>query len=100
MPMGPAVEEYFQEVSLCVRAQNERVTVKTEGNLYSQRIKMVDRSFFDAFTFPLKRGNPSSVFSQENSIVLTENYARKYFGESDPPMHRVYLSMVGWKTRS
>jgi putative ABC transport system permease protein len=84
MPMGPALEEYFPEVAVSARAQNERVTVKTEGNLYNERVKMVDRSFFKVFTFPLKRGNPSSVFAQENSLVLTEDYAQKYFGEADP----------------
>jgi putative ABC transport system permease protein len=45
---------------------------------------MVDRSFFQVFSFPLKRGNPSSVFTQDNSLVLTESQARKYFGNTDP----------------
>ena len=84
MPMGPSVEEYFPEIKYSIRVENEYATVKTQENLYNERITMVDEPFFQAFSFPLIIGNPSSVFSQDYSLVLTENYARKYFGEANP----------------
>ena len=84
MPMGPAVEEYFPEIKHSIRVENEYATVKTKDNLYNEKITIVDEPFFQAFSFPLIIGNPSSVFSQDYSLVLTENYARKYFGETNP----------------
>ncbi len=84
MPMGPAMEEYFPEITHSIRVQNKSVTIKTEGKLFSERITMVDKPFFQAFSFPLITGNPSSVFSQGNSMVLTDNHARKYFGDANP----------------
>lgn len=84
MPMGPAVEEYFPEIKHSIRVENEYATVKTKENLYNEKITMVDELFFQAFSFPLIMGNPSSVFSQDYSLVLTENHARKYFGEANP----------------
>ncbi len=84
MPMGPAMEEYYPEIAHSIRVDNNYVTIKTGGNLYNEKITQVDKSFFKAFSFPLIKGNPTSVFSQGNSMVLTENLARKYFGDTDP----------------
>lgn len=84
MPMGPAVEEYFPEIKHSIRVENEYATVKTKDNLYNEKITMVDEPFFRTFSFPLIMGHPSSVFSQDYSLVLTENQAHKYFGEANP----------------
>jgi len=84
MPMGPAMEEYFPEVTHSIRVDSNNATIRAEGNLFSERVTQVDKSFFQAFSFPLIAGNPTSVFSQANSLVLTENHARKYFGNINP----------------
>lgn len=84
MPMGPAMEEYFPEVTHSIRVDSNNATIRAEGNLFSERVTQVDKSFFQAFSFPLIAGNPTSVFSQANAIVLTENHARKYFGNVNP----------------
>jgi putative ABC transport system permease protein len=44
----------------------------------------VDPSFFSVFDFGLLRGNPASPFLDNNSIVITESTAKKYFGDHDP----------------
>lgn len=84
MPMGPVVEELFPEVFRSTRLAPARVTVKTETTLHNERILMVDKNFFEVFSFPLKIGSGSSVFSQENSLVLSEEFAQKYFGNNNP----------------
>jgi len=43
-----------------------------------------DSTFFDVFSFRLLRGDPSTCLKEPRSIVLTEEYARKYFGGEDP----------------
>jgi len=84
LPMGPAMEEYFPEIIYSVRANNKTATIRTNGKLFSENITLVDKPFFQAFSFPLIAGNPSSVFAQPKSMVLTEDHARKYFGSADP----------------
>jgi putative ABC transport system permease protein len=84
MPMGPAMEEYFPEITHSIRVDSNYATIRAEGKLFSERVTQVDRSFFQAFSFPLIAGNPTSVFSQANAMVLTENHARKYFGNVNP----------------
>ncbi len=47
-------------------------------------VRAVDPDFFNMFGFTLLRGNPTTVMEDPNSIVLTEEYAAKYFGNDDP----------------
>jgi len=84
MPMAPVMEEYFPEITHSIRVYFNYLTVRTEGKLFSEKVTQVDKSFFQAFSFPLITGHPNSVFSQGNSMVLTENHARKYFGDVNP----------------
>ncbi|MCK4556056.1 MAG: ABC transporter permease, partial [Candidatus Aminicenantes bacterium] len=84
MPMAPAMEEYFPEVTHSIRVYFNYLTVRTEGKLFSEKVTQVDKSFFQAFSFPLITGNPTSVFTLANSMVLSENHARKYFGDVNP----------------
>ena len=44
----------------------------------------LDPSFFTVFDFPLIKGNTLKPFNDENSVVITEKTARKYFGNEDP----------------
>ena len=42
-----------------------------------------DPSFFSVFDFKLIKGNNSNPFPDDNSVVLTETSARKYFGNEE-----------------
>lgn len=48
----------------------------------------VDRSFLDMFGFELIEGNPATVLSEPNTVVITESAAQRYFG-SDNPMGKI-----------
>ena len=43
-----------------------------------------DSSIFDIFTIKFVRGDPSTALTRPNSIVITEEKARLYFGDTDP----------------
>lgn len=47
-------------------------------------ITYVDSSFFELFSFPLLRGDPTTVLDEPNSVVITERKAQEYFGDEDP----------------
>jgi len=49
-----------------------------------ERVLAVDSNFFKMFTFPLIHGQPASVVRQANTMVMTEQTARRYFGDSNP----------------
>ncbi|NLU93262.1 ABC transporter permease [Chitinophaga sp. Ak27] len=48
------------------------------------RVFEVDSTFFNIFSFPLVKGDPSEVLKKPNTVVLTESAARKYFNGEDP----------------
>ncbi|MEZ4960689.1 MAG: FtsX-like permease family protein [Saprospiraceae bacterium] len=51
----------------------------TERNFY-----FVDSTVFTMLDFPLKVGDPKTALNQPNTVVLTEGYAKKYFGDENP----------------
>jgi len=49
-----------------------------------EKIFFVDSDFFNVFTLPFIKGNRHDAFKDANSIVITENIAKKYFGKTNP----------------
>jgi len=43
-----------------------------------------DSTFFDLFSFEVKKGDPRTLLDRINTVVLTEQTARRYFGDNDP----------------
>ena len=43
-----------------------------------------DSSFFSLFSFPLIQGNPQTALTAPFTAVISESYARKFFGNEDP----------------
>lgn len=47
-------------------------------------MKFVDDAFFSVFDYKLLKGDPKKPFPNDQSVILTESEARKYFGDADP----------------
>ncbi len=77
--------------------------VRITNNNYYQLFKFKDKSFseqnnfftdpslFSVFDFKLIKGNPSDPFPDDNSVVITESMAKKYFG-NDEAMGKVIVA--------
>lgn len=48
------------------------------------RLAYVDSTFFTVFDFKLVKGVPDNPFPNNNSIVISESVAERYFGKEDP----------------
>ena len=82
--LAPILKEEYEEVTLCTRyAQRSFVASYGERSFY-ESVAFVDPDFFEMFTFPLLSGNPQALFPTNNSGVITESTAKKYFGNEDP----------------
>jgi len=84
VPHGPALKEYFPEVKRCVRVFPREFVVKLGDLIENQEIILADSEFFEMFSFPLIQGHKAAVLSDISSIVISESYAKKYFGGEDP----------------
>ncbi|MGD9347467.1 MAG: ABC transporter permease, partial [Candidatus Aminicenantes bacterium] len=51
---------------------------------YEQRFFLADSSFFSMFSYDFAAGNPQNALRNPNSVVITREAAKKYFGDEDP----------------
>jgi len=82
--LAPALKEDYPEIVNATRYYRHSALVKHGQNHFTERIKMVDPSFLQMFTFPLVKGDPQTALSDPYSIIVTEKMAAKYFGDEDP----------------
>jgi putative ABC transport system permease protein len=54
-------------------------------------VLFADSTFFDVFDFRLISGDPRTALVRPRSIILTEEYAGKYFGSQDPLGQKVIV---------
>jgi putative ABC transport system permease protein len=75
----------YPDVVNVVRTGNlGKVVLKTNDKMIVEENGIAaDSSIFRIFTFPLLKGNISTVLLEPHSIVLTESTANKYFGEDE-----------------
>lgn len=60
-------------------------TIRYQDDAYEERkFYLADSSFFSVFDFDFKYGNRVKAFENSNSVVLTSETAKKYFGDSNP----------------
>src|SRR5579871_3902928 len=72
------------EVKGFVRIRNNFQDIKLpNADIQSQQILLVDSNFLTVFSFPLLAGNPHTALTQPNTIVITEDMARREFGTVD-----------------
>jgi putative ABC transport system permease protein len=83
-PLGPSLKEDFSEIANFTRVTGRRFRLTYGEHSYDEVLGMADGSIFEMFTFPLVEGDPQTALSDPHSIVLTEEMAKKYFGDEHP----------------
>jgi putative ABC transport system permease protein len=81
--MGVAYKQSIPEIATCVRVNEAAVIVRKGKDVFDENPLFADKDLFNTFSFPLLNGNPESVLNDPHSIVLTEETAQKYFGNTD-----------------
>ncbi|MCP4724991.1 MAG: FtsX-like permease family protein [bacterium] len=86
----PGIAAYFKanlpEVSLATRfhLENEILIKHVDKSFYENHYGFADPDFFVIFDFHFIKGDPATALSAPNSIVLTDEMSKKYFGEAEP----------------
>jgi putative ABC transport system permease protein len=85
-PMGPALVDQFPEVVRAARLREFGTRIVSyEEKLYEEsRIFHADPELFNVFTISVVRGNPENWLQAPLQMVITEEMAKKYFGDEDP----------------
>jgi len=78
------LEHEFPEIEKVVRVSDRQRSFKIGDNSHYIRGSFVGENFFDMFTFPFIAGNPETAFVSKMSIVISEDFAERFFGSEDP----------------
>ncbi len=83
---GPTLKQKFPEVLDFVRFFCfEKLTFRVGDKILEQPLgSLVDSSYFNVFNYPLLKGEKKSALNKPYSIVLSESFAKKLFGDQNP----------------
>lgn len=94
----PAYTSYLQrsypEVDTTMRilmAGDKYLMERGEKSGYEEKGWYVDGSFFQMFPLPFLKGDPETALRAPMSVVISEDIARRYFGNADPIGKTVYI---------
>jgi ABC-type antimicrobial peptide transport system permease subunit len=84
-PSGPVWKESIPEIENSCRMTSTGSLLfrRNDKIFYEDKVVAADSSFFKMFTFPLLEGDVRSVLRDPQSIVISDEMARKYFGNED-----------------
>jgi putative ABC transport system permease protein len=86
-PMAKALVDEFPEVvqaTRFVKSGSSTLFRYRDNSFVEDNVIAADSTIFEVFTIPLLQGDPKTALVEPNSIVLTEEMARKYFGDENP----------------
>jgi putative ABC transport system permease protein len=84
-PMAAELKVEYPEVELTSRwTWMESPLLSYKDKSFKEQGRWVDPDFLLMFDFPMISGDKNTALSGRNSIILTERYAKKLFGDEDP----------------
>ncbi|MFC0875262.1 ABC transporter permease [Saccharicrinis sp. FJH2] len=85
-PLAPVIEDKISNIKLATRLRNSpEFAFKYKENMYFEGKGITaDPQLFKMFSFQTLYGDAVKALDQINGIVITESFARRYFGNEDP----------------
>ncbi len=85
-PMAQAMLNDYPEVirAARVRGMGDWLIGYGENKFNEDGVLFADSTFFDVLDFRFLKGDPTTALVRPRSMVMTEEYARKYFGDTEP----------------
>jgi len=85
-PFGYYFPTDFPEIKKMTRLLDDGISpLRYKEKLFNEKdVFFADENLFDVFTVKVLKGNPATALKDPFSIMLTEESAKKYFGDEDP----------------
>ncbi|MDB5153476.1 MAG: FtsX-like permease family protein, partial [Mucilaginibacter sp.] len=85
-PFGPLLQTAFPDIQKMTRVLPSGVTVlHYKDKLFNEKNAFfADENFFDVFSLNVVKGDRRTALNDPYNIMLTEEIAKKYFGDQDP----------------
>ena len=85
--LGPRLVEDFPEVEQVVRLARlptKTLTVYQDRKFLEEELLYATPEFFDVFSFTLVLGDPTTALAAPDAIVISQDMAKRLFGDADP----------------
>jgi putative ABC transport system permease protein len=84
--VGEGMKNTYPEIAAFTRLTNSPPAFVEYGSLKFKEINMsrADANFLQIFSIPLIEGDNRTCLTEPNSIVITKDMAKKYFGDASP----------------
>ncbi|MXV51476.1 FtsX-like permease family protein [Pedobacter sp. HMF7647] len=85
-PFAQLLQNDFKEIkSITSILPGGEATLQYNNKIFNERdFYFTDENLFNVFDVTLLKGNPLTALKEPYSIMLTEESAKKYFGDTDP----------------
>jgi len=86
IPFAHQAREDYPEIEEFARIYpfGRQLFIYNDIRLYDEDVHYSDSSIFTVFSYDLIKGDPVTVLTRPNTMVVTESFAKKYFGSEDP----------------
>ncbi len=89
--LAQALKQDYPEIKNITRVASTEKMLRYGDKKIIVSGNFTDPSFLNMFSFPLVKGNAQTALKNISSIVITEQLARKIFGDEDP-MNKIILA--------
>jgi len=86
-PWAPIMKKDYAEIknyTRLLKAEKTDIGQPGQQHFYETDLLYADSTFFDVFSVRLENGDRNTALKRPNSIILTNETARKYFGDENP----------------
>jgi putative ABC transport system permease protein len=100
--LAPALKQELPEIvkstSFMQLPEAFKFLIQNGNTGFEESVILADSNFFEIFSYKFREGNPVAALSAPNSIILTEDFAKKYFGNVNAFGKQLDVSGFGQKT--
>lgn len=83
-PLAAALKEQYPEIIRSSRYKDFPVSMKNGDDYIFERVAFADDDFLKMFDIKFIKGDINSALNGPNNLLLTEEMAKKYYGNEDP----------------
>jgi len=98
-PLGAALVEDFPQIEKMVRLDSRSGVFRYDETLFNENIWFADPDFTDMFSFPIEQGSKDALLDPAK-IIISDNIAKKYFGNENPVGKQITISFSDHSTES
>lgn len=87
LSLGPMLSKEFPYINNYTRLHHIEVNVlfkHSDKRFYEENIAVADSNFFDVFRIPFMEGDREDCLSEPYSMVVTQSFSKRYFGNENP----------------